>query len=320
MGKLRFLNFELKLRDRSSRKLLTQLSPQNDKYNKQAIDEPVKTAAVFVPSASAEFGTQHFFPRPSLSPALFAPLPFARNRPNSPPVRKTRLRVSVNGAAPTPRATMSQIAVWRGSKTRVFGYWHHGILCPDGTVIHYTMGTRRVRRAKQRAHIIRTSFEAFKFGATEVFDVHPKHKEKVLSPEEVVKRAESRMGEDNYNLVFNNCENFARWCCTGEDKSRQIGTHIKYVLRGFLPLGIAGALMGICLSSLKMSIVDRKTERLSLRHDEEPENADSGVESAAETTEQTAGAGESSAGSKQQASGTGENGVDGGEQTGGEQA
>lgn len=32
----------------------------------------------------------------------------------------------------------------------------------------------------------------------------------------------SRLGEDKYDLVANNCEHFANWCCTGETVSEQM--------------------------------------------------------------------------------------------------
>lgn len=44
----------------------------------------------------------------------------------------------------------------------------------------------------------------------------------LYSPEETVKRAESRIGESEYNLVSNNCEHFAIWCKTGISESHQV--------------------------------------------------------------------------------------------------
>ena len=38
---------------------------------------------------------------------------------------------------------------------------------------------------------------------------------------EIVKRANSKVGEKGYNLLLNNCEHFARRCCHGEWKSTQ---------------------------------------------------------------------------------------------------
>ena len=39
----------------------------------------------------------------------------------------------------------------------------------------------------------------------------------IYSPAEIVYRAASRLGEDNYNIIFNNCEHFATWCRLGEE-------------------------------------------------------------------------------------------------------
>lgn len=44
----------------------------------------------------------------------------------------------------------------------------------------------------------------------------------LFSPEETVERAKSRLGEDKYSLVFNNCEHFAIWCKTGVHESHQV--------------------------------------------------------------------------------------------------
>ncbi|XP_014677569.1 PREDICTED: lecithin retinol acyltransferase-like [Priapulus caudatus] len=35
-------------------------------------------------------------------------------------------------------------------------------------------------------------------------------------PDTVMDRAESRIGDSGYNLIFNNCEHFAHWCKLGE--------------------------------------------------------------------------------------------------------
>lgn len=51
---------------------------------------------------------------------------------------------------------------------------------------------------------------------------------RVYPPEEVQRRALSRVGERKYNLVFRNCEHFAVWCATGLYASSQV----EGVLRG----------------------------------------------------------------------------------------
>ena len=44
----------------------------------------------------------------------------------------------------------------------------------------------------------------------------------LYSPEETIQRARSRMGEEQYSLLFNNCEHFAIWCKTGLHESHQV--------------------------------------------------------------------------------------------------
>ena len=45
---------------------------------------------------------------------------------------------------------------------------------------------------------------------------------KLYSPKETMERALSRVGEDKYNLLLNNCEHFAIWCKTGVSESYQV--------------------------------------------------------------------------------------------------
>jgi cell wall-associated NlpC family hydrolase len=44
----------------------------------------------------------------------------------------------------------------------------------------------------------------------------------LYSGKETVEHARSRLGENKYNLVFNNCEHFAVWCKTGISESSQV--------------------------------------------------------------------------------------------------
>lgn len=90
-------------------------------------------------------------------------------------------------------------------------YKHHGIDCGDGTVIHYRKPSEIVER---------TSLATFSQGNP----IYVKEYSKgfCFIPEVVVERAEKRLGEDKYNLLFNNCEHFATWCKTGINDSKQI--------------------------------------------------------------------------------------------------
>ncbi|NUM56580.1 MAG: lecithin retinol acyltransferase family protein [Candidatus Hydrogenedentes bacterium] len=104
----------------------------------------------------------------------------------------------------------------RGDHVRVFrtGYWHHGIDCGDGTVIHYT--GELFNRAN--AAVRRTTLEQFaKGGRVRVVKSDP-----TFDAEAIISRAESRLEETRYSTVLNNCEHFASWCRTGQRESKQV--------------------------------------------------------------------------------------------------
>ncbi len=87
-------------------------------------------------------------------------------------------------------------------------FYHHGIYCGEGIVIEYNG-----RYPSQNLFTIeKVSLESFARGRRiEVDNREPA----LYSPEEIVARAESRLGERAYNLYTNNCENFATWCRSG---------------------------------------------------------------------------------------------------------
>ena len=89
-------------------------------------------------------------------------------------------------------------------------YQHHGIDGGDGSVIHY--------RKVGTATVSRTSFEAFAQGKP----VYTLPQSVSFIPDVVLNRAESRLGEQRYNLFFNNCEHFANWCKIGKNTSPQL--------------------------------------------------------------------------------------------------
>lgn len=99
---------------------------------------------------------------------------------------------------------------------------HHGIDLGDGTVAHYLEGRQ----------ILRSPIEEFTRG--EPVSVVP-YAESEVSPVGItLRRAMARLGEQRYNLVFNNCEHFAIWCKTGRHRSTQV--------EGWLHTGSLGAL------------------------------------------------------------------------------
>ena len=87
-------------------------------------------------------------------------------------------------------------------------FLHHGIDLGDGSVAHYLEGRQ----------ILRSPLAEFSRGQEVSVVSHVQ-----ASPAAVtLRRAMSRIGEQNYNLLFNNCEHFANWCKTGRHRSGQI--------------------------------------------------------------------------------------------------
>ena len=87
---------------------------------------------------------------------------------------------------------------------------HHGIDLGDGSVAHFLEGRE----------ILRSSLAEFSQGQPLSVIEHNN-----ASPKRVtLQRALSRIGEQNYNLLFNNCEHFATWCKTGRHRSGQVNS------------------------------------------------------------------------------------------------
>lgn len=82
-------------------------------------------------------------------------------------------------------------------------YSHHAIYVGQGHVIHYA------HDSCNNICIHETTFEDFAEGYP-VYRMSRAASPLRYSPEEAVRRARSRKWESEYNLLFNNCENFVR--------------------------------------------------------------------------------------------------------------
>jgi Lecithin retinol acyltransferase len=105
------------------------------------------------------------------------------------------------------------------------GYSHHGVYVGRGRVVHYS----GLSGFWQCGPVEEVSLSRFANGqAVRVVD----HLEPHYSPEEIVGRARSRLGESDYRLLSNNCEHFCNWCLSGVSRSDQV--------EGRLPLRLLG--------------------------------------------------------------------------------
>ena len=95
------------------------------------------------------------------------------------------------------------------------GYLHHGIYVGQGKVVHYGGLARGLRRRP----VEEVSLTLFAAGRPLWLRCSPSAH---FDGEEVIRRARSRVGEDCYRLLTNNCEHFCEWCLRGEPRSYQI--------------------------------------------------------------------------------------------------
>ena len=104
-------------------------------------------------------------------------------------------------------------------------FMHHGIDLGDGTVAHYLEGREILRSPRQD------------FSRSQAITTVP-YAAADCSPAGVtLRRAMGRLGEQRYNLLFNNCEHFAHWCKTGRHRSSQVEDWLHTGSLGALALG-----------------------------------------------------------------------------------
>jgi hypothetical protein len=95
------------------------------------------------------------------------------------------------------------------------GYLHHGIYIGRGRVVHYAgLFGGLVRGPVQVVSL--AQFAGGRAVSTRC------SKRRSYDASEVVRRACSRLGENRYAVLSNNCEHFCEWCVYGEARSYQV--------------------------------------------------------------------------------------------------
>jgi hypothetical protein len=95
------------------------------------------------------------------------------------------------------------------------GYAHHGIFVGRGRVVQYGGLSRGLRRGP----VEEVSLARFSLGRPIWVRTGDIRRWDRL---EVVSRARSRLGEDRYHILKNNCEHFCEWCVRGQHRSYQV--------------------------------------------------------------------------------------------------
>jgi hypothetical protein len=130
---------------------------------------------------------------------------------------------------------------------------HHGIDLGDGSVAHYLEGREILRSPRDQ------------FSRGQPIQTVPYPEGRCLPAGVTLRRAMGRLGEERYNLLFNNCEHFAHWCKTGRHRSAQVEDWLHTGSLGALALGQfvpAALLTGVrVLLRQGLSLDDQQLER-----------------------------------------------------------
>jgi Lecithin retinol acyltransferase len=123
------------------------------------------------------------------------------------------------------------------------GYEHHGIYVGNGRVVHYAGFASSAHRGPVE------EVELSHFAAGHPLTIRSTPSARYVG-DEAVRRARSRLGENRYRLLTNNCEHFCAWCLLGESRSEQVhcclrhpraGVHaLVCLVKAFVESGVKG--------------------------------------------------------------------------------
>jgi len=109
------------------------------------------------------------------------------------------------------------------------GYSHHGMYVGHGRVVHYS----GLSGFWQCGPVEEVSLSRFATGRSVL--IVDQDRSPYSSPE-IVRRARSRIGENDYRLFTNNCEHFCNWCLYGVSHSAQVERRWRLPFRLLLAL------------------------------------------------------------------------------------
>jgi hypothetical protein len=132
------------------------------------------------------------------------------------------------------------------------GFAHHGIYVGGGNVVHYGALARHFRRAS----VEEVSLAFFVHGHALYLRPHTAQR---FDGHEVIRRARSRLGENRYGLLRNNCEHFCEWCVHGVARSLQVEHVLNLPVAFVRTIRAAYALIGNRSASFKRSLAMPRT-------------------------------------------------------------
>ncbi len=104
-------------------------------------------------------------------------------------------------------------------RTKYSFYYHYGIYKDENTVIQFGLPDGPTRPAEEIKVVSSDVYTFLSGGSLEVGIPEKDEKSRMRRPGEIIKIAESRLGEGGYNILHNNCEHFVNECAFGESRS-----------------------------------------------------------------------------------------------------
>lgn len=129
-------------------------------------------------------------------------------------------------------------------------YQHYGVYVGENQVIHYSGEPFNSEEAE-----IKCSSLAEFLDDAETFRID-NCAGGCYSRSETVERAYAKLGagKNEYSLVFNNCEHFARWCQTGTKQSKQVVHAFTVLSKAAVVAAVVG--VGIAAASAVLNADD----------------------------------------------------------------
>lgn len=108
-------------------------------------------------------------------------------------------------------------------RVRLGSIYHYGIFVSEEEVIQFGYPpTKEFAELNVFIEVCSVDIDTFACGSiVEVPSLDRAERRSRLDPEETVRRARSRLGEEGYNIIHNNCEHFAFECVFGVSRSVQ---------------------------------------------------------------------------------------------------
>jgi hypothetical protein len=107
-------------------------------------------------------------------------------------------------------------------RVQIQSIYHHGIYIGNDEVIQFGL-LNDMLKPKEEVRVLVSSIEEFLQGGFLEVRVFDRKERKIKNDDlKIVEIAKSKLGEDGYDIVHNNCEHFANFCIFNKKESKQI--------------------------------------------------------------------------------------------------